>query len=321
MGKKETGKKLGKQLQIEKVCEYSGHKGSIFALALSEDERWLFSSGDDGLVVRWDLLSEARQGEGILRIAGSVYALEHIAARDMLVAGSSTGSIYFIDLKEKKILHQYARSQDAIYQFVYRKSSQSLYILHGGGYLSEVSLTDFFEKSFRRLSESHLRSMVLAEDIGKIFIGNSDHEICVLDVNTGKKEEQWHAHENSVFSLLYVQANALLLSGGRDAHLNIWDLKNSHQLVQRIPAHNYTLNAIALSPDGDHFATASRDKTLKIWDTHSFQLLKVIDFARNMGHTHSVNRIFWLKSDNSLISCSDDRRIIRWSIAFLSKEL
>jgi len=133
--------------------------------------------------------------------------------------------------------------------------------------------------------------------------------------------DRWQAHDNSVFSLQYVEENSLLLSGGRDAHLNIWDLKANHSLVQSLPAHNYTINAFALSPSGDYFATASRDKTLKIWDTHSFQLLKVVDFARNLAHTHSVNRICWLKSDNSLISCSDDRRIIRWQVTILPPSL
>lgn len=315
------GEKLRTEVQIEKRCEYSGHKGSIFALCLSEDERWLFSSGDDGLVVRWDLHADEKEGEGILRIAGSVYALISLTHLDILVAGSSTGSLYFIDLKSKKIIKQYARTQDAIYHMAYHAQTETLYILHGGGYLSEISVPDFTEKRFRRLSENHLRSIEVAADLGKIFLGTSADQIIVLALDSGEVVDHWQAHENSVFSLMHVKANALLFSGGRDAHMNIWDLKKQHQLVQSIPAHNYTINDFALSPDGDHFATASRDKTFKIWNTHSFQLMKVIDFAKNLAHTHSVNRIFWLKSDNSLISCSDDRRIIRWDIAFLSKEV
>jgi WD40 repeat protein len=315
------GKKLRTEVEIEKICEYNGHKGSIFALALSDDEQWLFSSGDDGMVVKWSLDKGKDDGEGILRIAGSVYALIHLMPWNMLVAGSSSGSLYFIDLNSHKILHQYARTTDPIYQLAFHQKTQTLYVLHGGGFLSEVSIPDFSEKRFRRLSEGHLRSMVIAGEEGKIFIGNSDHQIMELEAESGKVLHHWQAHDNSVFGLMHVPESSLLFSGGRDAHMNVWDLKKSYQEVQSIPAHNYTLNDFALSPDGDYFATASRDKTLKIWDTHSFQLLKVIDFARNMAHTHSVNRIFWLKSDNSLISCSDDRRIIRWRIAFLSKEV
>lgn len=315
------GKKLRTEVQIEKRCEYSGHKGSIFALELSDDERWLFSSGDDGMVVKWDLTSDENEGEGIMRIAGSVYALQHIAKWNMLVVGSSSGSIYCIDLSSKEILHQYARTSDAIYQMAYHEVNKTLYILHGSGFLSEVSLPDFTEKRFRRLDENHLRSIVISEDSGQIFIGTSSDRILSMDIDSGEITHHWRAHENSVFSLMAMPEKQLILSGGRDAHLKLWDVQKGHRLLHSIPAHNYTLNDIALSPDGEYFATASRDKTFKIWHTNSVQLLKVVDFARNLAHTHSVNRIFWLKSDNSLISCSDDRRIIRWDIAFLSEEL
>ena len=61
-------------------------------------------------------------------------------------------------------------------------------------------------------------------------------------------------------------------------------------------------------------ATASRDKTMKIWDANNFKLLKVIDTVRNGGHINSVNTLRWSKYNNWLISGSDDRSIIIWEI-------
>ncbi len=60
------------------------------------------------------------------------------------------------------------------------------------------------------------------------------------------------------------------------------------------------------------FATASRDKTLKVWETEGFQLLKVLEGRRDGGHSHSVNRLLWTNFNNWLVSCSDDRSIILW---------
>ncbi|MBK8425147.1 MAG: hypothetical protein IPL27_03820 [Lewinellaceae bacterium] len=56
------------------------------------------------------------------------------------------------------------------------------------------------------------------------------------------------------------------------------------------------------------FATASRDKTLKIWDSATFTLLKVVDTIRDGGHINSVNRLLWLPE--CLVSASDDRSAI-----------
>ena len=40
----------------------------------------------------------------------------------------------------------------------------------------------------------------------------------------------------------------------------------SYTLIKSIPAHNYAIYDIVFSPNAKLFATASRDKTVKIWD-------------------------------------------------------
>jgi WD40 repeat protein len=301
------------KIDIRKDKEYPGHRGSIYGLALSQDKRWLYSAGDDGTVAEWDLQAEGENGKAILRISGGIYALGLLEEKQVLVVGGSTGTIYFIDLASHRILHQYARTRDAIYGVWHHASSQTLWLLHGGGYLSILDADTFEELSFRRLAGANLRAVTADPEGGQIFIGASDHRIIVLDAQSFRLRHSWQAHENSVFALQLQPGRRHLISGGRDAHLKVWDLENEYQLIKSLPAHNFTVNDLALSPDRQYFATASRDKTVKVWNAETYELLKVGDFARHEGHTHSVNRLFWL-TDHVLISCGDDRRIIRWQV-------
>ena len=105
-----------------------------------------------------------------------------------------------------------------------------------------------------------------------------------------------------------------LLSGSRDAHLKMWDLEKNCEMIFDEPAHWFTINDIVFHPSGQLFATASRDKSIKIWDAQSLQLLKVLEGARDGGHFNSVNRLFWSAHEGQLVSGSDDRSLIIWRV-------
>lgn len=107
-----------------------------------------------------------------------------------------------------------------------------------------------------------------------------------------------------------------MISGSRDAKLKIWDVSADYQQVEEIAAHLYAINHIAFSPDGTHFATASMDKSIKVWDANEMKLLKVIDKARHTGHGTSVNKLLWTSYNNQLVSASDDRSISVWDVQF-----
>jgi WD repeat-containing protein 61 len=92
--------------------------------------------------------------------------------------------------------------------------------------------------------------------------------------------------------------------------LNIWST-DSFSLFKSIPAHNYAIYAISFSPDKKYFATSSRDKTVKIWDAETFEVLVRLDKEKFQGHLNSVNKVLWMEN-NILLSCGDDRSILAW---------
>jgi WD40 repeat protein len=83
-----------------------------------------------------------------------------------------------------------------------------------------------------------------------------------------------------------------------------------------VAAHLFAINHIAFSPSGEYFATASMDKSIKIWKADELKLLKVIDKGRHAGHGTSVNKLVWTDFKNQLVSASDDRTISVWNLTF-----
>ena len=188
-----------------------------------------------------------------------------------------------------------------------------LYIGSGDGYLSVWSIAEMNLEHKVNLNSKKIREIILKDDC--LYIGCGDGEIKVMD---RKKMEiiyklSDHMSDFSVNCIGFTNNDLTLISGSRDGHLNIYqrdDLSQSFELTKRIPAHNYAIYDIAFSLKQNLFATASRDKSIKIWDSKTFGFVGKVDFKSHMGHLASVNSILWF--DKVIVSTGDDRKIIVW---------
>jgi WD40 repeat protein len=115
---------------------------------------------------------------------------------------------------------------------------------------------------------------------------------------------------------LFLVGGKYLLSGSRDAHLAVWDTE-SGQLLDRFPAHLGTLNHLVAIPEWGCIGSAGRDKEIRLWDSKTLELRRVInrEHAPQHAHTHSVNRLLWIPEKSMLLSAGDDRKIRAWQIS------
>ena len=167
-----------------------------------------------------------------------------------------------------------------------------------------------------RASEQSARCIAINEKTAEFAVGYSDNKIRVYSMIDWELQHEIDAHKISVFTVQYSPDFRYLISGSRDAHLKVWDVKNGYSLKESIVAHMFAINHLVYSPDGKHFVTCSMDKSIKVWDAETFTLLKVIDKARHAGHGTSVNKLLWSSHNNLLVSGSDDRSISIWDINF-----
>jgi WD40 repeat protein len=66
---------------------------------------------------------------------------------------------------------------------------------------------------------------------------------------------------------------------------------------------------VAFSPDGKTLASASRDKTIKVWDAHSGQ-----ERATLKGHTEEVHCVAFSPDGKTLASAGGDGTIKLWDV-------
>jgi WD40 repeat protein len=302
-------------MQINHLHTCTGHRAALYALAPGATARQVLTAGGDGWIVEWKL-DDPETGLLAASVETQVFSLCSLPERNLIVAGNMNGGVHWIDRTAPERTRNVQHHRSGVYDL--KVAGDWLFSAGGDGLLSRWSLeTGRATESFQ-LSNQGLRCLAWSSARNELAVGASDNSIYLLDAHTlAVRRKISGAHANSVFTVAYSPDDRFLLSGGRDAHLKIWEPEKEFALKLALPAHWFTLNHLCFSPDGRYFATASRDKTIKIWSAETFELLKVVETIRDGGHIRSVNRLLWLPG--CLLSCSDDRTMIIWNVVLSDK--
>ncbi|UOR05632.1 WD40 repeat domain-containing protein [Hymenobacter aerilatus] len=300
--------------QVQKLATLTGHRDCVYTLSGGADEATFYSAGADGLVASWNVLDPQANGLLVAKMEKSVYALRYLPARQLLVIGHNFEGVQVIDLQHRQLVHATALPPLAIFDLAYSEAAQRLFVALDDGTLAVLRATDFSLEKLLRVTDKSLRCLALHPTRPELAIGSSDTTVRVLDVHTLETLHTLPDATNSVFTMAYSPDGRYLLAAGRDAHLRRYDAATGYTLADTVVAHMFTINHLTFSPDGRFLATCSMDKSIKLWESDTLRLLRVVDRARHAGHGTSVNKLFWSGQQNRLVSCSDDRSLAVWEL-------
>lgn len=164
-----------------------------------------------------------------------------------------------------------------------------------------------------------------------------------------------NGHENQVLSIDISQDSTILVSGGKDSTIVIWDLVNN-KILSSLSNQKGIITSVQISPDGNYLVSGGTDNNAYLYDLEKSEVIQVfsdhtdditsVKFSPDgkliatasgdkiiniyevksfkligslTGHRSWVRDISFSKDGTKLISCGDDSRIITWNISDIYK--
>jgi len=100
-----------------------------------------------------------------------------------------------------------------------------------------------------------------------------------------------------------------LMSGSDDFTLFLWSPEKESKPIARLTGHMQLVNDVKFSPDGRRIASASFDKSIKLWDGRTGKYL-----ASLRGHVGAVYQISWSSDSRLIVSGSADSTLKVWDV-------
>ncbi|QDZ22497.1 WD40 repeat domain-containing protein [Chloropicon primus] len=286
--------------------ECKGHKNWVLVVSWSPDSTMLASGGMDSLIMLWD--PATGKPAGTLRghkdsITSISWEPAHLRLPSKRFCSSS---------KDKSI-----RVWDAL-------TKQCLFSMH-----------------------SHRQAVTCAKwsGTGLIYSSSRDTNIYVWETERGRLVKQLQGHGHWVNTLALSSEHALsqgpfdhkgkrpegdaeameaakkkyeealggqperLVSGSDDFTMFLWCPSKSKHHTSRLTGHKNLVNQVRFSPNGQWIASASFDKSVKLWNGHTGVF--VCSF---FGHVAPVYQVSWSADSRLICSGSKDSTLKVWDL-------
>lgn len=175
----------------------------------------------------------------------------------------------------------------------------------------------------RHTLESHrdtINCVAFHPVFSSIASGSDDYTIKIWDWELGELERTIKGHTRAVLDVDYggPRGGCLLASCSSDLTIKLWDPADDYKNTRTLPGHDHSVSAIRFIPSGaagapasgNLLVSASRDKTLRIWDVTTGYCIRTL-----YGHTSWVRDVCPSPDGRFLLSTGDDMTVRLWDIS------
>ena len=148
---------------------------------------------------------------------------------------------------------------------------------------------------------------------------SSDKNYILASAGADKTVRIWNVsqptslEDGGLYSIATSPANSdIFAAAGFNGEIKVWlqnKSNNSKELIYTLSRHQSTINQIKYSPDGKILASASADRTIKLWNTENGKLITTIKELQA-----AINSISFSSDNQFLVLGNEDNTVKVWDI-------
>jgi WD40 repeat protein len=273
---------------------FTGHEDDIKGLAFSSNGK-LASASYDGTIRLWDVAS----GEKLHKLIGhtdKVYSVAFSPDDKWLASGSKDTTVRLWEVDSGNLKHSLFGHKKGVFGLSF--SAEGHYVVSASDDLT-LRIWDTQSGVTMRVLQEHTAGVngVVISPAGKIFSVSDDATVRRWNM-TLPYQQAIDFVKTPLAAAIAPDANSVAV-GFKDGTLRLYALPKTKLLWEQQTAHAKGLRRIAFNQDGSLLASASADRTAKLWQAKEGKLIQTLT-----GHKEVVNAVAFAPNDNILVTAS-----------------
>ena len=298
-----------KDLKDPLVESLGGHDKGIRAVASSTTGDEIFTADTQGKILQWTLKGVNRVADTIVntRTNHLIRSIDVTSNNGRLIAGGEyprTAGLTFVEVfdTQSKSRTQINGFKGEVWNLIIAPDDKNFYALDNGG--TSIQKSDFNTTNIVATPSVRLNDIALSDDGNYIIGAGNDGGVYLYDIKAGFKQSKIYDNNTKILNIAISGDNMVAL-GDESGLIKIFKLFGN-QGATRLVGHSSPIEDLVFSTDGRFLASASRDKTVRLWNRENLtaQPIKLQD------HPDWVFTVAF-SPDNSQILAGTKEQVVR----------